>query len=71
MSARDEQIGGGHYKDMAIQPVDFIYKNGMDFLTGNAVKYLSRHKAKGQAQDIRKAMHYCRLILELHYGEKE
>ena len=71
MSARDEQIGGGHYKDMAIQPVDFIYKNGMDFLTGNAVKYLSRHKAKGQQQDIRKAMHYCRLILELHYGEKE
>ena len=71
MSAKDDQIGGEHYKDLAIQPAEYIYRNGLDYLQGNVIKYATRHKAKGQQQDIRKAIHYCRLILELHYGEKE
>lgn len=71
MSASDEQIGGEHYKDLAIQPAEYIYKNMLGYLEGNVVKYITRHKAKGQQQDIRKAIHYCRLILEMHYGEKE
>jgi hypothetical protein len=25
------QIGGDHYKDMAIQPVEFIHANGIGF----------------------------------------
>jgi hypothetical protein len=27
MSALDKQIGGSHYKDMAIQPIEYIHKN--------------------------------------------
>lgn len=69
-SVKDTQVGGAHYKDLAMQPVDFIYKNGIDYLTGNAIKYLSRHKSKGKAQDIRKAIHYCQMLLEMEYGEK-
>lgn len=64
------QVGGDHYRSMAIQPVEFIERNGLDFLAGNVVKYVSRHKTKNGAADIRKAMHYCQLILELQYGEK-
>lgn len=69
-SALDTQEGGDHYKDMKIQPVEFITANDMDFLQGNVVKYIARHKAKNGAQDVRKALHYCQLILELQYGEK-
>lgn len=69
MSALEKQVGGGHYKDLAIQPVEFITKNDIPFLEGNAIKYLVRHKAKGGAADIRKAIHYCELVLQLQYGE--
>lgn len=69
-SALDTQEGGSHYKDMKIQPVEFITANDLDFLQGNVVKYIARHKAKNGAQDVRKALHYCQLILELQYGEK-
>jgi hypothetical protein len=62
------QHGGDHYKKMRIQPVEYIHQNGLGFLEGNAIKYLSRHRDKGKADDIRKAIHYCELILELEYG---
>ena len=69
MKPTEHQEGGSHYKDMAIQPVEYIVKNKLSFLEGNVVKYISRHHAKGGAEDVRKAIHYCRLILELEYGE--
>jgi hypothetical protein len=70
MSATESQVGGGHYKDMVIQPAEFISKNSIDYLAGNVIKYVVRHKNKNGAQDIKKAIHYCQLILELEYGEK-
>lgn len=71
MSALDDQAGGNHYKDLAIQPVEYIHKNQLPYLEGNVVKYVTRHKSKNGAEDIRKAIHYCQLILELEYGEKD
>ena len=65
------QIGGAHYLGMPIQPVEFICRNDLGFIEGNVVKYICRHKKKGGAADIRKVIHYCRLLLELGYGEKE
>jgi hypothetical protein len=32
------------------------------------VKYVTRHKEKNGAADIRKAIHYLELLLELEYG---
>lgn len=69
MSALDKQEGGGHYKGMAIQPVEYIFKNGLDWFQGNIVKYASRHKQKGGAADLRKVIHYAELALQLQYGE--
>jgi len=65
-----KQIGGNHYKDMAIQPVEFITANNLGFLEGNVVKYICRHHAKNGAEDIRKAIHYCELLLQTKYGDK-
>ena len=71
MKATDTQEGGTHYKDMAIQPIQFIHANNLDFLQGNVVKYVTRHKAKNGAADIRKALHYCPLILGLQYAKDQ
>ena len=70
-AALEKQEGGKHYKGLVIQPVEYIQANGLDFFQGNVVKYVTRHKEKNGAEDIRKAMHYLQLILELQYGEVE
>ena len=67
--ATDKQVGGSHYKDCVIQPTEYIMKNNLNFLEGNVVKYITRHKTKGQEEDIRKVIHYCELILEHTYGK--
>ena len=63
------QVGGSHYKDFKIMPIEYISKNNLDFLEGNIVKYVSRHRNKNGAEDIKKIIHYAELILELEYGE--
>ena len=62
-----KQEGGQHYKDKAIQPIVYIHANGLGFCEGNVVKYITRHKEKNGAEDIRKVIHYCELLLELEY----
>ena len=66
-----KQVAGTHYTDMAIQPVQYIVRNKLGYLEGNVIKYISRHKAKGGSEDIKKAIHYCELILQTQYGEKD
>lgn len=61
---KDKQVGGSHYKDMAIQPSEFIVTNSIGWYEGNAIKYLCRHKAKGGVQDLRKALHYIELAID-------
>ena len=58
------QVGGDHYKDMPIQPIEFILANGLGFCEGNIVKYICRYRAKGGAQDHKKVIHYAELLLE-------
>lgn len=61
------QVGGEHYQQ-AIQPVEYIHANSLPFIEGNVVKYISRHKRKGGAQDVEKAMSYCAMLLKMEYG---
>jgi hypothetical protein len=65
MSALNAQVGGGHYKDMKIQPVEFIHANGIGFIEGCVIKYVSRWRAKGGVDDLRKARHFIDLLIEL------
>ena len=70
-SALDKQVGGNHYKDCVIQPVEFIAKNEILFLEGNIIKYATRHAKKGEGRkDVEKIIHYAQLILELYYDNK-
>lgn len=61
----ETQVGGNHYKDLAIQPLEFIVKNDLDFLQGNVVKYVVRYKVKNGIEDLKKARHYLDLMIEL------
>jgi len=67
IKASDKQVGGTHYKDMLVQPAEFINKNKLLFAEGNAIKYICRHKAKGELKDIEKAIHYLEMIIERDY----
>jgi|TARA_R110000751_G_scaffold78796_1_gene159022 hypothetical protein len=60
-----------HYTSMKIEPVDFIIANDLDFCEGNVIKYVSRHKNKNGAEDIRKAIDYLTIILKTTYNDKE
>ena len=67
-----KQVGGNHYKNCTIQPVEYICANKLDFLEGNIVKYITRHRTKSEgAKDIKKVIHYAVLILHLVYNENK
>lgn len=63
------QVGGQHYKSMKIQPVEYIHANSLPFIEGSVVKYVTRHRQKNGAEDIKKAIHFLNLLLELEYKE--
>ena len=61
------QVGGTHYTSMAIQPIDFIMKNGLSFAEGNVVKYVCRYRKKGGKADLLKARQYIDFLIQQHY----
>ena len=63
-SATDIQVGGDHYKRMAIQPFDFIHRNNLSFAVGNIIKYVCRYKDKNGVEDLMKARHYIDMLIE-------
>ena len=65
-----KQIGGDHYLKCGIMPTTYIRANNLDFFEGNIIKYATRHKEKGGAEDIKKVIHYAEMILEDVYGYK-
>ena len=68
--ASERQAGGEHYKDMAIQPMVFSQKNNLNPCEANVIKYVCRHRNKGGASDIKKAIHMLELLLEIEYEEE-
>lgn len=52
---------------MAIQPSDYIMANNLNWYEANAVKYITRHRVKGQKEDLLKAIHYLELAIEHEY----
>ena len=65
MTSLQKQVDGNHYKDMPIQPVEYIHANAMGYLEGNVVKYISRWHIKNGIADLEKAKHYVELLIEL------
>ncbi len=70
-SALSQQVGGTHYKQGVIQPIEFIIANDLSFIQGNVIKYIFRYKSKGGLDDLRKAQHYLELLIETEYYSHE
>lgn len=70
MSAKDYQIGGSHYKDKGIQPIEYILANSLDFCEGNVIKYVSRWRQKNGLDDLLKAKHYLEFLIERERNDR-
>ena len=71
VSALDYQILGNHYKDKGIQPIIYIHANDLGFCEGNVVKYVTRWRDKGGEADLRKAIHYLELLIQLEIKQSQ
>lgn len=60
----DMQVGGCHYSVKAIQPIEYIMSNGMDFCEGSIIKYVTRWKDKNGIEDLEKAKHYIDFLIK-------
>jgi hypothetical protein len=69
-SALNNEVGGNHYKEFRIQPIEFIEGNDLGFSVGNIIKYVCRYKYKNGKEDLLKAKHYIELLIELEYGNE-
>ena len=65
-SALDVQVAGSHYKDMAIQPIEFAMRNGLNACQTLALRYLSRNKGglKKRLEEREKARHCIEIEME-------
>jgi hypothetical protein len=67
--ADERQIGGSHYKDMAVQPWAVMesvltYEEFIGFLKGNIIKYAMRQGRK-DSDDAGKLKHYQQKLAEM------
>ncbi len=68
-SALKTQVGGQHYCNLKIQPIEYIHANNIPFCEANVIKYVTRWREKGGIKDLEKARHYIDLLIELE-GKK-
>jgi len=65
LNALNKQVAGSHYKDLPIQPVEYIHANALGYFEGNVIKYVSRWRKKNGIADLEKAKHYIELLIQL------
>lgn len=60
------QVGGTHYKDFKIQPIEFAIANKLDFFQKDILKYICRRKGDKvkRVEDLKKASHYIELYVQ-------
>lgn len=70
MSANNKQEGGHHYRNLSMQPWDYIIANNLGYMEGNIIKYVTRYKEKGGVEDLKKARHYLDKLIEHYEGRQ-
>lgn len=69
ISALNTQVGGDHYKNMKIQPIEYSMANNLDACQHTIVKYVSRFRDKGGIKDLEKARHTLELLIEFELAK--
>lgn len=68
--SRDDMVNlPKHYARYAIEPIRFICENALDFMRGNAVKYILRCDAKNGREDLDKARRYLDMFEKFHFDQ--
>lgn len=62
--ASNRQVGGDHYKKLAIQPAEYCYRNNLNNLESEAISYITRNRFKNGREDLEKAIHSLQILLE-------
>jgi len=68
-NALNIQIGGNHYKQFEIEPIEFCQKNKLDVCQSNVIKYVCRHSFKDGIKDLEKAKHCIDLLIQMEYKD--
>ena len=68
MKPAGEQQGGDHYQGLAIQPTIYCQRNRIPDMESHVIRYMTRHASKGKALDVRKAIHFCQMVLLEEYN---
>lgn len=63
-SAYATQVGGDHYKKLAIQPLQYALANNLNAGQTLVLRYITRYLDKDGVKDLRKAIHVLELLIE-------
>ena len=75
----DSVVRPDHYTQWAVEPIVFIMQNDMEFWRGNIIKYVTRagskpypgqDKVQSEITDLKKAMRYCEMRINLLEGKQ-
>ncbi len=58
------------YYQKGIETTDYIVSHSMDYLSGNCIKYMTRHSYKNGDQDVCKNIWYSAKILQKNYKNR-
>ena len=64
------QVGGDHYKNLVIQPVEYITANNLSYLQGSVIKYVTRYQNKNGVEDLQKAIHFVKMMIQEEEDKK-
>lgn len=71
MTANNFQVGGTHYKEMALEHWDVVALDNLDYFQGCITKYVMRWRGKNGIQDLEKAKHYLDKYIEIEALRKD
>ena len=64
---KQKETEGKHY-DFKIDPYEYCFKNELNPLQFNAIKYITRYNVKNGKQDLEKAINTIKRLIELEYN---
>ena len=65
MKRMNKQVGGSHYENLQLEPVQFFVYMNTNWFQGEVVKYCSRFLNKNGKEDLLKAQQVCQLATQL------
>lgn len=69
--ASETQVGGSHYTNLSIQPMQYSMANELNALQHTIIKYVTRYHDKGKPlQDLAKAKHCIDMLIEFELEGK-